>query len=113
MTQSPQKIYLDLKGFVILEQPERTFALSHSFNNLYIINSDETIIREYVIAKPYEPKRGKMYGLRGKYSNGAWAILVPVDSFDNPQLCQVKICGMTKTYVFEKINRLEGRHALR
>ena len=52
-------------------------------------------------------------GLYGKYSNGARAILVPVDSFDNPQLCQVKICGMTKTYVFEKINRLEGRHALR
>jgi len=106
LTQSPQKIYLDVKGFVILKQPERTFVLSNDEVNLFIKNSDETIIREYVIAKPYEPERGKLCELNGEYSNGKLAVLVPVDSIDKPPLCQVKFRRRTKTYTFNKINRV-------
>lgn len=104
MTQSPQKTYLGLKYKIILEQeqPERKFALSHDWLNLYIMNPEETIILEYVHAPYDKPKPSELVELYGKYSNGAREVLVSSDSLDTPRFCQIKICHhsqtITKTY---------------
>lgn len=112
MTQSPEKTYLDVKGSVILKQPERTFVLSKGEMNLFIINSDGTIIREYVNTPTYKPKLGELCKLNGEYSNGELAVLVSSNkgssnNIEEPQVCQVKSRGITKTYTFNKINRIE------
>lgn len=105
MTQSPQeKIYFEPEGIVILKQPEHTFILSNNELNLLIENSYET--REYVITKPYDPKFGELCELDGECLNGARAILVSSDNHEKPQVCQVKFRGITKTYTFNKINRI-------
>lgn len=129
MTQSPEPDIgtgLDLKYFIILEQPNRKFALSRDWRNLYIMNPEETNIREYIITRTPEPETKKIQYLRnspfkdkyepktawheesGKYSNGARMVLVSFDNLENPSHCQLKISGMTKTYKFEKVIRIEG-----
>lgn len=116
MTQSPESDIgtgLDLKYFIILEQPNRKFALSRDWQNLYIMNPEETNIREYVHNPTYKPKSNELVELSGRYSNGARMVLVSVNSLENPKYCQLKISGMTKTYKFEKIIRIEVQNAFR
>ena len=114
VTQSPEPDIgtgLDLKYSIILKQPNRKFALSRDWLNLYIMNLAETDIREYTITSPKPELMWHEEG--GNYSNGARMILVSVDNLENPSHCQLKISGMTKTYKFEKIIRIEVQNAFR
>lgn len=105
MTQSPESDIgtgLDLKYFIILEQPKlnRKFALSQDLENLYIMNPEETHFRVYVDLhyrreiKPYCEQSGR-------YSNGARDFLTSIDNSENPKYCQVKIFNKIKTYKSE------------
>lgn len=109
MTQSPESDIgtgLDLKYFVILEQPNHKFALSQDLENLYIMNPEETHFRVYVDLhyrreiKPYCEQSGR-------YSNGARDFLTSIDNSENPKYCQVKIFNKIKTYRFDKRIRIE------
>ena len=114
MTQSPELDIgtgLDLKYSIILKQLNRKFALSRDWRNLYILNPEETDIREYTITVPNPELIWREEF--GRYSNGARMILVSVDNPENPSHCQLKISGMTKTYKFEKIIRIEVQDAFR
>ena len=120
VTQSPESdigTVLGLKYFIILEQPNRKFSLSDDQRNLYIMNPEETNIRVYqpsfhskllgfLFIDKFEPET-KWHEESGKYLNGARMVSTSVDNLENPSLCQVKISGMTKTYKFEKIIRIE------
>ena len=111
MTQSPQKTYLGLKYKIILEQPERKFALSDSELNVFIMNPEETIILEYVHAPYYKLERCDLFELYGKCLNGVQEVLVSADNIELPIFCQIKIRRyretITKNYKFAKINRIE------
>ncbi len=128
MTQSPEPDIgtgLDLKYFIILEQPNRKFALSLDRRNLYIMNPQETNIREYIITRTPESEIKKpksrwdlpfndksepkiaWHEESGKYSNDARRVMVSVDNLELPTYCQVKISGATKTYKFEKVISIE------
>ena len=111
-TQSPQKTYLGLKYKIILEQPERKFALSDGGLNVFIMNPEETIIFEYVYAPYYKPERYELVELYGKYLNSELEVLVSADNIESPTFCQIKIRRysqtITKTYEYaKKINRIE------
>lgn len=108
-TQSPQKTYLGLKYKIILEQPERKFALSDSWNNLFIMNSDEKEILEYgLVGKPLIEFWHEEIG---NYSESVSAVFVSADNVELPTFCQIKIRfysqTITKTYRLAKINRIE------
>lgn len=119
-TQSPGSDIgtgLDLKYFIILEQPKRKFALSRDWLNLYIMNSEETNIREYITTlSPFKDKsesETEWHEESGKYSNGARMVSISTDNLENPNYCKVKFSGVTKTYKFEKIIRIEVQNAFR
>ena len=109
-TQSPESdigTVLGLKYSIILEQQDRKFALSHDWRNLYIMNPEETNIREYIISIPSNKSYHGWREESGSYSNGARMVLVSVDNPENPSCCQLKISGMTKIYKFDKVIRIE------
>ena len=124
MTQSPQKIYFGLKYEIILEQPERKFALSDDQLNLLIMDPDERNFVEYSYNSYKKYNSLPVIFLQeedGIYCGRVTEVSVSSYNVELPTYCRIKIGTMTtkiykycrikigtmttKIYKFEKIIR--------